>query len=179
MSDVPTTDQTTGNLLLDEIQYKIDETPSGTWRRFVYTDGRLFEEYVSHRQMFGLPLLHYTRGKCPETGKRVVAKGVIAIGRLAIGIVAIGQASAGVVAIGQLGVGLLFGFGQAATGIVAVGQLAIAVGLGLGQIVIGHVAIGQIALGKYVLAQVGFGEHVWDSRGATNTAKWFFQRLIP
>ena len=47
--------------------------------------------------MGDLPLVHYTYGKCPETGKRIVAHGVIAVGRLAWGIIAIGQASLGVV----------------------------------------------------------------------------------
>src|SRR5256885_1818581 len=102
------------NQLLAEVEYKIDETPRGVWRRFLYPDGQLFEEFVSHRWVGGLPLLHYTRGRCPETGRRVVARGVVAIGRLAVGVVAIGHASAGVIAIGQLAVGLLFGLGQAA-----------------------------------------------------------------
>src|SRR5438270_367730 len=100
------------NLLLEKVEYKVDETPRGVWRRYVYPDGELFEEFVSHRWVGGLPLLHYTRGRCPETGKRVVARGVVAIGRVAVGVVAIGQASAGLVAIGQLAVGLMFGIGQ-------------------------------------------------------------------
>ena len=112
------------NLLLEPVEYKFDETLSGVWRRFVYPNGELFEEYVSNTRLMGLPLVHFTRGKCPETGRRVVATGVIAVGRLAVGVVAFGQASAGVIAFGQLAVGLLFGFGQASTGVVAIGQLA-------------------------------------------------------
>ena len=167
------------NLLLEEVEYKIDETPFGTWRRFLYPNGQLFEEFVSHRAWFGMPLLHYTRGRSPETGKRVVAKGIIAIGRLALGIVAVGHASMGVVAVGQLSLGLLFGLGQASTGVVAVGQLAVAVYFGLGQFAMGHVAIGQFALGTYVLAQLGFGEHVWDMRGKSGAAEAFFRALMP
>ncbi len=52
-------------------------------------------------QVLGLPFLHYTRGRCPETGKRLLAVGFIAIGRKAFGVVAIGQASMGVIAIGE------------------------------------------------------------------------------
>ena len=63
-----------------------------------------------------MPLLHYTRGICPETGKRVVAKGIVAVGRIAAGIVAIGQAAFGAIAIGQLALSLLFWIGQAAGG---------------------------------------------------------------
>ena len=60
--------------------------------------------------------MHYTRGKCPETGRRIIAKGVIAVGRLATGIVAIGHASFGLIAIGQLAYGKYvlaqFGYGE-------------------------------------------------------------------
>jgi hypothetical protein len=166
------------NLLLQDVQYKVDETRFGVWRRFVYPDGQLFEEFTSHQRLIGLPLVHYTRGKCPETGKRLVAKGVVAIGRLAVGILAIGHASAGVVAIGQLGLGLVFGLGQASTGMLAIGQLAIAAEFGLGQISTGWIAIGQIAFGRYVLAQFGIGQYVWDMRGASPVAREFFRGLI-
>ena len=64
------------NLLLTEIQYKFEETPHGVWRRFVYPDGSRFAEYRSHRTWGTLPLVHYTYGSCPETGKRITARGV-------------------------------------------------------------------------------------------------------
>jgi hypothetical protein len=166
------------NMLFADVEYQTEVTRLGTWRRFLYPHGALFEEFVSHGNLLGLPLVHYTRGVCPETGKRVVAKGVVAIGRLAIGIVAIGQASAGVIAIGQLAVGLLFGLGQASTGIVAVGQLAIAVMAGLGQATCGNVVIGQFAFGHYVLAQIGFGVHVMDARGTDPQAADLFGPLF-
>jgi hypothetical protein len=167
------------NLLMEDVPYRIDETPFGVWRRFLYPNGQLFEEFVSHRWVWGLPLLHYTYGKCPETGKRIVARGIVAIGRLAVGVVAIGQASAGVVAVGQLGIGLLLGFGQATTGLLAVGQLALGAVFGLGQMATGYVAIGQIGVGRYVLAQIGAGEHVWDVRGAAPAARQFFRSFLP
>ena len=81
------------NLLLEEVEYKIEETNFGVWRRFGYIDGTSFHEFKSHNSWMGLPLVHYTFGRNPETGRRVVAKGVIAVGRLACGIVAIGHAS--------------------------------------------------------------------------------------
>jgi hypothetical protein len=171
--------QPLANLLLQNVQYKIDETPWGTWRRFVYSDGSLFEEFVSHRWLWGLPLLHYTRGKCPETGKRVVAKGIVAIGRLAVGVFALGHASAGIVAVGQASFGLLFGLGQLAGGLFALGQGAIALVLGVGQFATGYAAIGQLAMGKYVLAQFGLGVHVWDTFGVAPAAREFFKPLIP
>ena len=151
------------NLLLETVLYKTEETRWGVWRRFLYPSGDLFEKFTSHRRVFGVPLLHYTRGKCPETGKRVVASGVVAVGRFAVGIVAIGQVAAGFIAVGQLALSPLLGVGQAAAGAVAVGQLAVAAALGLGQAATGFVAVGQFGLGRYVLAQMGLGTNVWDT----------------
>ncbi len=167
------------NLLLEDIKYKIDETPRGVWRRFVYPTGELFEEFTSHRRLFGVPLLHYTRGKCPETGRRIVARGIVAIGRLAVGVIAIGHASAGIIALGQLALGVLLGLGQATTGVIALGQLAVAALFGLGQVATGYVAIGQFGFGQYVLAQFGFGTHVWDMREVSPVAEQFFRRFLP
>jgi hypothetical protein len=173
------TDDSPANLLLSDVEYQCQTTRLGNWRRFLYPDGRLFEEFVSHRQLFGWPLLHYTYGKNPETGKRVVAKGVVAVGRLAVGLLAVGQASAGVLAVGQLAIGVLLGLGQACTGFFALGQLAVASIFAVGQFAIGYTAIGQIGLGKYVLAQFGIGEFVWDTRDAAPRAVRFFHALLP
>ncbi len=166
------------NVLFDEIQYKIDETAVGLWRRFLHANGELFEEFTSHASLFGWPLLHYTRGKSPETGKRVVARGVVAVGRFAVGGLAIGQASLGIVAVGQLAVGLMFGLGQMSTGLLALGQVAIAALLGMGQLATGYIAIGQVGIGTYVLAQYGIGRYVWDMRTAAPPAVQFFQSLV-
>ena len=165
------------NLLLERVEYKIDETPRGVWRRFVYPDGRYFAEFRSHTEMFGLPLIHYTRGICPETGRRKVAKGVIAIGRIATGVVALGQASAGVIAFGQAGIGLLFCLAQAGTGLYSIGQVALGWIFGAGQLATGTTAIGQIAAGRWVLAQIGFGSHLWTPGHADPTAVRYFQEL--
>jgi hypothetical protein len=148
------------NLLLKEIEYQWEETALGTWRRYVYPNGSLFSEFKSHGHFGPMPILHYTYGKCPETGKRIVAHGFIAIGRLARGVIAFGHASVGIIAIGQLAIGLVFGLGQACTGAIAVGQVALGVLFGFGQVATGYVAIGQIAIGTYALAQFGVGTHV-------------------
>jgi hypothetical protein len=168
-----------GNMLLQDVEYQTEVTSLGVWRRYLYPSGMLFEEFVSHRQLLGLPFLHFTRGICPETGRRIVAKGVVAIGRKAMGILAIGQASLGVIAIGQLSIGLLLGLGQASTGVVAIGQLAIAVAFGLGQGAMGSVVIAQFGFGQYVLAQIGLGLHVWDMRGASPEAQQLFEAILP
>jgi hypothetical protein len=166
------------NLLLEKIEYRIDETASGSWRRFVYPNGSRFEEYKSRAEFAGMPLLHYTYGICPETGRRITARGVIAIGRFARGIIAIGHVAFGIVAIGQASVGLVLGFGQATAGVFCIGQLAIGLIFGAGQVATGYIAIGQIAFGSYVLAQIGWGSHVMDTRAVDPVAQNFFLRLI-
>lgn len=149
-----------------------------------------FEEFISHRRLFGLPLLHYTRGRCQETGRRKWACGIVAVGEKALGVLALGRwfavgllalgwVSAGIVAVGQLGIGLLFGLGQGTTGVIAIGQLAIGLAFGLGQFATGFIAIGQIAAGYYVLAQKRFGRFVWDMSGCSPVARQFFESLIP
>jgi len=166
------------NLLLENVEYKVETSNFGAWRRFLYPDGAYFAEFKSHATFLGLPLLHYTRGICPETGRRVIAKGVVAVGRLATGILAIGHASFGLIAIGQLGLGLLLGLGQGATALCAIGQAAVGLMFGLGQIATGEIAIGQLAYGKYVLAQVGYGDYVWSVKRADPEAVAFFKSLL-
>jgi hypothetical protein len=165
------------NRLLEEVEYKIEETRLGVWRRYGYESGQFYHEFKSHASWLGLPLIHYTFGKCPETGRRVVAKGVVAVGRLACGIIAIGHASFGLVAVGQLALGLVLGIGQLATGLGALGQFGVGVLFGLAQFATGYIAIGQFALGKYVLAQIGAGRFVWSMTHADPQAIDFFKSL--
>ncbi len=167
------------NQLLEPVEYKVEKTRSGTWRSFLHPNGSLFQEYRSHRTLLGLPLVHYTRGRCPETGRRVVARGFFAFGRIAVGVVAFGQAAFGVVAVGQAGIGLLAGLGQGVCGIFALGQVAFGLALGIGQLATGYVAVGQLALGSYVLAQIGHGAHAWTQRAADPEAVRFFRALLP
>lgn len=165
------------NLLLDKVEYKIEKTHWGIWRSFLYSTGAYFAEFRSHRELWGLPLIHYTRGISPETGKRVVAKGIIAIGRLAVGVLAIGHVSAGFIAIGQAALGFFVGLGQACTGAYALGQLALAGLFGIGQVATGQIAIAQFGVGEYVLAQFGIGAHVWSAEQADPEAVEYFKGL--
>jgi hypothetical protein len=171
-------DRIAKNLMLQEIQYQVEETTWGTWRRFVYPTGNRFAEFESRIHWGRMPLLHYTFGICPETGKRITAHGIIAVGRFAHGFIAVGQVSVGLVAIGQLAIGLVFGLGQAATGAICIGQLAVSMIFAFGQIGIGKIAIGQIVYGQYVLGQLGWGDHVWDTRTVDPIAQDFFLKLI-
>lgn len=149
------------NLLLSKIEYQVTKTDSGTWKRFLYTSGKPYAEFVSDARIGGWPLVHIIYGRSPETGKIPTAKGIIAIGRKAIGIVALGQgavgvlalgqAAFGVIAVGQLAVGAVFGLGQAATGVVAVGQFAA-----------GFFSLGQFAIGAWSYGQLYFGQNLFD-----------------
>lgn len=165
------------NQLLESVEYKIDKTRFGTWRRYGYIDGTSYQEFTSSASMFGMPLLNYTQGRNPETGRRRVARGVIAVGRLACGIVAIGHASFGLIAVGQLAIGVAFGLGQLAFGTVALAQFAIAAAFGLGQFAVGYVAIGQFVLGGYGLGQFGFGKFLWTMHHKDAQAVEFFKAL--
>jgi hypothetical protein len=176
------------NLLLQDIQYQVTETPSGTWRRYLYPSGKMFAEFKSHRTWGELPLVHIVFGRCPETGRFVKAHGVLAVGRIARGYVAIGLLARGFLAVGLLtlgfiavglvGVGLLLGMGQFAIGLFSAGQFAAAAILAVGQFAAGHAAIGQMAVGTYVLAQLGWGDHVWDTRAIDPVAHQYFLSLI-
>lgn len=175
------------NVLLEEVEYKIEETNFGVWRRYGYINGTSYHEFTSHASWMGMPLVHYTYGRSPETGRRVCAKGVIAIGCFARGIISVGMFSAGLLAVGLLtfglivfglvAIGIIFGLGQLATGVVALGQFGIGVLFAAGQFAIGRVAIGQVAFGKYVLARIGFGEFVWSMKRADPQAIEFFKSL--
>ncbi len=165
------------NRLLDSVEYQVETTRLGTWRRFMYPNGQVFAEYRSHGRLFGLPLVHYTSGISPETGRRITARGILAIGRVAVGVIAVGQAAVGILALGQLAIGLIFALGQGAIGSTAVGQLGFGLRLGVGQVATGSTAIGQLAYGEHVLAQAGVGAHVWDQRGTDPAARAHFEAI--
>jgi hypothetical protein len=165
------------NLLLETPEYKVTRTRFGTWRGYLYESGQSFSEFRSHGTFLGLPWVHYTRGRSPETGRRVVAKGVLAVGRVATGILAVGQAAFGLVAIGQLGLGVLLGLGQATCGWTAVGQVALGVRYGLGQLATGAVVVAQLGLGGHVLAQLGWGHAVWSTNRHDPEAVQYFTTL--
>ncbi len=166
------------NVLRNDVDYITQETANGVWRRYLHSNGRRFAEFKSHLNVGGLPLVHYTYGICPQTGRRITAHGIIAVGRIASGVIAIGQIAVGLIAIGQLSIGILLAMGQASFGAYSLGQLAIGIFFGAGQFATGQIAIGQFAYGNYVLAQLGFGNHIIDEHGIDPVAKSFFLGLI-
>ncbi len=122
-------------------------------------------EYKSEFTVLGLPLIHIVTGRDPKTGRVGKAVGVVAIGRMAFGVLPIGQLAIGIFPIGQFALGALFSLGQLAiAGYDAVGQAAVASHFSLGQFALAASAIGQLAVGRYVLCQVGLGQHVYSTK---------------
>jgi hypothetical protein len=147
-------DSTPMPLVPQLLEDRIETTPFGKWRRCRLANGRYFKEFVSHRRLWGVPLVHIVSGRDPRTGRRAVAKGIIAIGQFAVGVISIGQVAAGLISVGQLAFGLLFVVAQVGAGIIAIGQFAASVVFALGQFAIGWTAIGQFACGQHAIGQV-------------------------
>lgn len=125
-------------------------------------------EYRSEAAIGELPLVHIATGIDPATGRKRIARGVIAIGDIAVGGLAIGGVSVGVVSLGGLSIGL-----------VALGGGAIAAGLAFGGAAIGTVAVGGGAVGWYALGGAAFGAHTVSGLGADPEALAFFRRWFP
>ena len=164
------------NLLFQDVDYQVTTSDRGTWRRYLHANGNLYAEFTSTATVLGLPLVHYTRGISPETGRSRTARGFVAVGPRAIGVVAVGRLAAGIVAVGHLCLGVV-GFGQLAVGLAVVAQLALGIGFAIGQLATGFVCIAQLGAGNWVLAQVGVGTHVWSMQVKDPAAIDFFGSL--
>ncbi len=166
------------NLLNQQPDYVFSRSRWGTTRKYLYNSGMLFREFKSHLKIGTLPLVHITLGVNPETGKRLWAKGLIAVGRKAAGIIAIGQLAIGVISIGQLSIAPLIAIGQLSiAGLFAAGQAGIGT-VAIGQAAIGWIAVGQFAAGFYVLGQAGFGKFVLSTHTQDQQAVSFFKSLL-
>ena len=128
--------------------------------------------YDSKAKLFGLPLVSIRfRLYGHPMRARDVARGVFAIGNIAVGLVSFGLISAGLLSLGLISAGLLsigcLAFGLAALGPVAAGLLAfgpVALGLwyaggvtalggkiAVGVAAVGDTAVGYDAVGKHIL----------------------------
>ena len=132
-------------------------------------------EYRSKRTLFGLPWVHAAFGYDPQTGKALVAKGIVAIGNRAYGVVAIGGFAMGGIALGGASVGVI-AFGGGALGLFAFGGLAIALIAALGGGAIAPIAIGGGAIGVMAYGGGAIGAHVVDARAQDPVAAQF---LLP
>jgi len=109
-------------------------------------------EYRTEMEILGLPLVHITKGHDPKTGNRLVSKGVIAIGEIAIGVLAVGGFAFGGLAVGGMGVGLI-AFGGLAIGVLSAGGIALGGLTAIGGITYSLVyAVGGFAHAQYVIS---------------------------
>lgn len=130
-------------------------------------------EYRSKTILFGLPLLHITSGMDAETGRPLLARGIIAIGGRARGVIAVGGTATGVFAFGGVSFGL-FAYGGIACGLFSLGGLALALFAALGGGAIAPVALGGLAAGIYAYGGQGYGLHVEDHATRDPAALHFF-----
>jgi hypothetical protein len=131
-------------------------------------------EYRSQRTLFGLPLVHICTGCDPVTGRKRVAKGILAIGDAAVGVIAIGGGAFGGLAIGGAAVGLVSVGGMAIGLLLATGGLGIG-GIALGGGAIGLVALGGGAIGYYAMGGGAWGVHVLSAEARDPEAIQFFE----
>jgi hypothetical protein len=165
------------NLLLQPVEWKIDEGPFFVVKRHLSSSGSSYAEYTSRMRMGQLPLVHITLGRNPETGRRKVARGVIAIGRVAVGLVSFGQVAVGGIAFGQASFGGL-ALGQLAiSATLTLGQMGVAPLFALGQVSVAHTAIGQVAVGQFAMGQLAYGAHVWTPEERDPMAEAHFRKL--
>jgi hypothetical protein len=114
--------------------------------------------YTSGRAVLGLPLIAVAMGPDPASGQtHGIAKGILAVGDVAIGGLAVGGVACGVVSVGGLSAGLL-SFGGLSLGLVALGGLAVG-GLALGGVAIGVGSLGGVAVGLYSHGGLSIGLH--------------------
>ncbi|MBI3880405.1 MAG: serine/threonine protein kinase [Verrucomicrobia bacterium] len=133
-------------------------------------------EYKSKATCFGLPWIHVCSGVDPATGKRRVAKGIIAIGDTAKGVFAFGGKAFGVVAFGGVAVGG-FACGGVGLGLFSLAGLALALVAAYGGVAIAPVALGGLAAGYYAAGGGAFGAHAIGGNANDPDAERFFSSL--
>lgn len=111
-------------------------------------------EYKSKRTLFGLPLVHIHLGR-----GIYVAKGIIAIGNIALGAVSVGGIALGGLCLGGLSLGLIGLAGLALGLLLAAGGVAVGT-MAVGGAAVGIVAIGGLALGMFSLGGCAIASHI-------------------
>jgi len=126
-------------------------------------------EYRSRASIGGWPLIHIAAGVDPATMRPRVARGIVAIGNLAVGGVAIAGLACGLVTVGGLSVGLVFALGGAALGL----------GLSIGGVAVGSIAVGGAAIGfVYAVGGAAFAPAIIDGRRCDQAALDFVRRWL-
>jgi hypothetical protein len=149
-----------------EVEGIVGKLPPDVMRRFGY-------EYRSKTTVFGWPLVHIATGIDPMTGRKRIAKGIIAIGDVAVGVLAWGGVAFGVIPVGGVAIGL-FSIGGMAIGLLlALGGMAIG-GLAVGGGALGFIAVGGGAVGYYATGGGAWGVHPLGGNQQDPVAQQFF-----
>ena len=136
----------------------------------LYVPWAFGREYKSPVTLFGLPLVHFATGIDPRTGRKRIAKGIVAVGDVAVGAFAIGGLAFGGVAIGGGAVGLLSLGGMALGFLAALGGLAVG-GVALGGMAVGGIAVGGGAVGLFAFGGGAFGVHAFGANAQDPAAR--------
>jgi hypothetical protein len=128
-------------------------------------------DYKSKATLFGMPMVHIATGIDPATGKKRVARGIVAIGNIAVGMIALGGVAMGGVTLGGVAVGIV-SLGGLSVGItLAIGAVALGSGLTLGGFAAGAMAIGGMAVGYYSIGGGAVGIHALSNMDVDPEAK--------
>jgi tRNA A-37 threonylcarbamoyl transferase component Bud32 len=119
-------------------------------------------EYRSRTELFGYPLVHIAYGFDPQTHRRRIAKGIVAVGDVAIGVLALGGMAFGVFACGGVAMGLMTLGGMSVGLLFAIGGGAVGLGLSIGGGAVGSFALGGCAVGIYAAGGTAFGLHAFQ-----------------
>jgi predicted Ser/Thr protein kinase len=153
------------------------ENITGVFEKLPYNLQQAFGfEYRSKTELFGLPLLHIAMGVDLRTGKKRIAKGIVAIGETAKGVFAFGALAIGVVAFGGLSIGII-SLGGLALGAVGFGGLAIGLIFAYGGFAVAPIAIGGLAIGYYAAGGAAWGKHAISNLSRDPEAREFFRNI--
>lgn len=126
-------------------------------------------EYRSTASIGNWPLIHICTGIDPITMRPRMAKGIIAIGNIAVGGVAIAGLACGVVTVGGASCGVLF----------ALGGLAVGFGISIGGLAVGAIAVGGAAIGFiYAIGGAAFGPAIIDGQRCDVAVVDFVRRWL-
>jgi hypothetical protein len=126
-------------------------------------------EYKSAAAIGSWPIIHICMGVDAVTMRPKVARGIIAIGNLAVGVVALGGVACGLFTLGGVSIGLL----------AAVGGAALGLGCSIGGVAVGSVAVGGVAIGfAYAIGGLALGPAVINGQVCDAAAREFVVRWL-
>jgi hypothetical protein len=122
-------------------------------------------DYKSKAMLFGLPLVHVATGRDPSTGRKRIAKGIIAVGNVAVGALAIGGFAVGGVTVGGVSLRVISIGGLSVGILLAIGGCALGAGLSAGGLAVSTIAVGGMAVGCYAIGVGVAGIHTLSGAG--------------